>query len=121
MSQKKRKIALASLVLLGSSLQIQAEQSLQYSSLGSGSEIRENILSEGESPDTPSSRKVASESKCGDGSCGGDKKPNDGTCGKSKSKQAKCGKDKSKESKCSQGSCGDDKSKESKCGEGSCG
>jgi uncharacterized low-complexity protein len=72
----------------------------------------------------------ATEGKCGEGKCGGDKAKKvaknmkEGKCG-----EGKCGGDKAKkaakEGKCGEGKCGGDKAKktakEGKCGEGKCG
>lgn len=61
-----------------------------------------------------------------EGSCGGDAKGKEGSCGESKGKEGKCG-----EGKCGEGKCGEgkgahthadgDKIVEGKCGEGKCG
>ena len=62
--------------------------------------------------------KKGEEGACGEGSCGGDKKGEEGACG-----EGSCGGDKKgEEGACGEGSCGGDKDDaEGACGEGSCG
>lgn len=89
----------------------------EFSSLGSGSEVRANLINElpsavkysdlacGEKKDN----KTTDTKKAKDGKCG------EGKCGDSKSKDAKCGEKKhdakAKDGKCGEGKCGDKKSK----------
>ncbi len=103
-----------------------------YDALGSGSEIRSEILGNTLQATTPENNfeLKCGEGKCGEGKCGEEKKEAKKTEAKSetKSKDAKCG-----EGKCGEAKCGEKKdtkkseaktegkSKEAKCGEGKCG
>ena len=104
-----------------------------YDALGSGSEVRSEILGNTLQATSPNNNFELNcgEGKCGEGKCGEEKKDAKKTEAKAedKSKEAKCG-----EGKCGEGKCGEDKkdakkteakaedkSKEAKCGEGKCG
>ncbi len=120
MKNKKAKAVMSSLVFLSASIQGQAEQ-LEYSSIGTGEEMRSEALADSNAQLPPGQLKADSgscgksnQSKCSGGSCSDD---SDDTSG-----------GKSKSGKCSGGSCGDDsdaeknkKIKQGKCSGGSCG
>jgi len=59
----------------------------------------------------------------GEGSCGGDKegKDKEGACGGDKEGEGKCGEGSCGDDKKGEGACGGDKEGEGKCGEGTCG
>lgn len=120
--QNNIKIALTSLALFGFPMLGHAEAT-QYSSLGTGEEVREEVMNE-------SSNEIADcchQSSCGcHKSCGCNKpapkakqKSNCG-CGHSgcKSGCGSCGANKSGQAKCSPGSCGGKKSGQGSCGNG---
>jgi uncharacterized low-complexity protein len=122
--EKKRKLTtsktiLTSSVIAGtlfgiSSLKTSASTLFDYSSLGTGSEIRMDLLEDDYSAN-------AYEMKCGsstdstktkDHKCGKDGKCGEGKCG-DKHKDGKCG-DKHKDGKCGEGKCGEKKKEEKK-------
>lgn len=105
------KIALTSLALCGFAMQGHAEV-VQYSSLGTGEDVREVAMND-------SSREIADSGECAN--CGCHK---DCGCHKKSKPKKKCGCG-SSESKCNQNKCGK-KSGQGKCGgkksgQGSCG
>lgn len=101
-----------------------------YDALGSGSEVRSEILGTTHQATLPGNNFELNcgEGKCGEGKCGDEKKD-------AKKTEAKTEEGKSKEAKCGEGKCGEKKkdakkteakaeegkSKEAKCGEGKCG
>ncbi len=109
----------------------------EYNALGSGAEVRTEILHTAASPfnleakcgekTTTKAESKKAEAKCGEGKCG------EGKCGgKDEKEKTKKAESKSKEMKCGEGKCGgkdkkaeakkaESKSKEMKCGEGKCG
>ncbi|MDX5404537.1 MAG: hypothetical protein LPK28_03440 [Bacteroidota bacterium] len=115
---------------------LQAENILSYQTLGSGSEVRAELLrsartmdatlelkcGEGKAEKSEGAEKTG-EHKCGEGKCGEGKKAESKKEGKAA--EHKCG-----EGKCGEGKCGEGKKAESKkegkaaehkCGEGKCG
>jgi len=140
-AKKENKSRLLKTVVIGgmiagaSSLSANADNLFNYGDLGSGAEIRSNLLEQYGSPvstanlpgDYLVSEAKCGESKCGEGKCGEEKKAEKG-------KEAKKGESKTTEAKCGEGKCGEAKSKEKKeakkseskttegkCGEGKCG
>lgn len=114
MENKKSILAgsvIASAILGLTSINANATSLTSYSALGSGAEVRSELLS------TPSAIN-AFELTCGE----------KGKTSDTKTKDAKCGdKAKAKDGKCGEGKCGDKKkdgkgkAKDGKCGEGKCG
>lgn len=90
-----------------SNINVNASTLTNYSSLGSGAEVRSNLLS-----GASSALKVL-ELKCGDSAKTKHSKGKDGKCG-----EGKCGdkkhEGKGKDGKCGEGKCGADKKKETK-------
>ncbi|SCA58376.1 hypothetical protein AB751O23_AA_00450 [Chlamydiales bacterium SCGC AB-751-O23] len=126
--QKLALLASGSLLLCAPTALSATEQAGEFSSLGSGAEIRSELNVSGV-------LLAGGEGSCGEGRCGGDKaveadkedKSAEGSCG-----EGKCGgkKDKHAEGGCggkkdkkAEGSCGGKKDKhaEGSCGEGRCG
>ena len=114
METKKAILTSAVLATVLATGTIKATNLFDFSSLGSGSEVRSTLLS------SPAKALKAFDLNCGDkkdaaktaeAKCG-DKKAKDAKCGDSKSKDAKCGDKKAKDAK-----CGDSKSKDAKCGD----
>jgi uncharacterized low-complexity protein len=132
-------IVLGSIVGLGG-LQANAAELFNYNDLGSGSEVRSQLLQServidnaielscGEKSEKKAEGK-ASEHKCGEGKCGEEGK-------KAKSAEGAAVEGKAVEHKCGEGKCGEEgtskkakkasskkesKATESKCGEGKCG
>lgn len=66
MQKKNLKLALTSLALLGSSIQANAEEALQHTSLGTGQEIRDEIVAQMDGALVGDKGK---EHKCGEGTC----------------------------------------------------
>ncbi len=104
---------IAGAIMSLTSISANAATLTNYSSLGTGGQVRSELLSS-----------VSSfgnlELKCGEN------KTKESKCGEDKSKEAKCGENKGKEAKCGEKSKKDDKKKEgkgkeAKCGEGKCG
>lgn len=119
--------------------QVEAKtNALRFNTLGSGAEVRANLLNstspasaleltcgakkEGEK----TSEHKCGEGKCGEGKCGEKKEASSTTKSESKTAEHKCG-----EGKCGEGKCGEkkeaaktkteSKTAEHKCGEGKCG
>jgi uncharacterized low-complexity protein len=96
----------------------------ETSDLGSGAELRNELLAKNHSSVNTLLNNSEVELKCGEGKCG------EGKCG-GESKKADAKDSKSSEHKCGEGKCGGDKkdakksdeskSSEHKCGEGKCG
>ena len=114
METKKAILSSAVLVAALATGSIKATNLFDFSSLGSGSEVRSTLLS------SPEKAFKAFDLNCGDkkdatkaadAKCG-DKKAKDAKCGDKKAKDAKCGDKKAKDAK-----CGDSKSKDAKCGD----
>jgi uncharacterized low-complexity protein len=110
-------------------VQVNATNLFEYDDLGSGSELRQELIAKATSYDT----ERTFEMKCGEGKCGETDKTD---TKKAKTDQAES---KTKEAKCGEGKCGEDKKEskaddstkgaeksdgktnEAKCGEGKCG
>ncbi|MCT4587674.1 MAG: hypothetical protein N4A71_07620 [Carboxylicivirga sp.] len=140
-TKKEKRSRLLKTVVIGgmiagaSSLSANAGDLLNYGDLGSGSELRSDLLEQYGSPVSTAnlpSDYIVGEAKCGEGKCG------EGKCGEGKektkekkgkeAKTAKKGETKTSEAKCGEGKCGEGKSnkkeakkKETKTGEGKCG
>ncbi len=133
MEKRKKSILSGTLVagvlLTAGSLSVSANDGLQFSDLGSGSEIRSNLLETQQNKiavmvestffaDVKGLEAKCGEGKCGEGKCGEDKKDK-------KVKKAKKGgaDDKKSEKKSDEAEKkkSEDKTKEAKCGEGKCG
>lgn len=127
----KKKMALAvaasSLVLLSGAVQaeevpseqVQEEEALSYSDLGSGEEVRSNLVTQtnrgesGQQSKQPSSRnKRTAEGKCGSNSGSNSEKPpaegqcGQGSCGSSGSNGTNPAPKKPAQGQCGQGTCG---------------
>lgn len=112
----------------------------EYQNLGSGAELRSELLEMNSAryktfemkcggDKTEAKKDKSSEAKCGEGKCGGEDKK-DTTKGKKEAKKAEA---KNAEAKCGEGKCGGDSKKadttdkkeskaaQSKCGQGKCG
>ncbi len=119
--------ALAIGALASTSLTAGTQSIFESNDLGSGAELRTQLLS---SPIVEAAEATSIELKCGkktkEAKCG--EKTKEAKCGEKtkeakcgeKTKEAKCG-EKTKEAKCGEGKCGEGKAKEAKCGEGKCG
>ncbi|MBR8537334.1 hypothetical protein KDU71_17325 [Carboxylicivirga sediminis] len=132
-------VIIGGMIAGASSLSANAENLLNYGDLGSGAELRTNLLEQYGSPvhtaNLPDTYK-SGEAKCGEGKCG------EGKCGEEKkaegTKEAKKAETKTTEAKCGEGKCGEKKGEkaktttkeakksetkttEGKCGEGKCG
>jgi len=110
---------------------------LNYDDLGSGAEVRSELIDMNVDVRNSYDGSRIFELSCGEGKCGEDKEANKKKAetkekGEMKtSKAVKDSTDKTSESKCGEGKCGDDKeaeavqkeskTSESKCGEGKCG
>lgn len=103
----------------------------EYSSMGSGAEVRSEIL-DMNAPNILSNETTYKfgEGKCGEGKCGGDEKKEAKTAKKgAKAETTKSADAKTAEAKCGEGKCGEGEKKlakegktsEAKCGEGKCG
>lgn len=108
----------------------------EYSSMGSGAEVRSEIL-DMNAPNILSNETTykfgegkCGEGKCGEGKCGGDEKKEAKTAKKgAKAETTKAADAKTAEAKCGEGKCGEGEKKlakegktsEAKCGEGKCG
>jgi uncharacterized low-complexity protein len=102
--------AIATAILGAASMKANTSNLFDFTSLGSGSEVRANLVNA-----------VPSAVKFSDLSCG-DKKDAKAKEGEHKSKDAKCGDSKTKEaSSDKKAHDGAHKSKDGKCGEGKCG
>lgn len=112
---------------------VNAENSsvFEYEAMGSGAEVRSELLAQNNiglnAADAINSVKTVkfSEMKCGEGTCGsekkdGDTKKKDAKVSEKKSAESTCGDDKKSGDKKS-ASKKDSKAAESKCGEGKCG
>lgn len=90
---------------------------LNFTSLGSGSEVRAHLLNA-----LPSGVKI-SDLNCGEKKDAktADKKAADAKCGDKKTKDAKCGEGKCGDKKTADTKTTDTKTKDAKCGEGKCG
>jgi len=127
-------VVISGMIAGASSLGMNAESLFQYEDLGSGAEVRSNLLEQYGSPIASTNLPedfIIGEAKCGEGKCG------EGKCGEEKKeKKAKKTTEAQKaESKTTEGKCGEEKSKkvkkgekksesktsEGKCGEGKCG
>ena len=104
-----------------------------YETMGSGSQVRSELLSSPSATSTANYQITAGENKTMDASCG-ENKTKDASCGANKKEMKKESKDSKaqKESKVKDANCGDkkakadstkteSKTKEGKCGEGTCG
>lgn len=101
----------------------------EYSSMGSGAEVRSEIL-DMNAPNILSNETTYKfgEAKCGEGKCGGEEKKEAKTKGE-KTAVTKTSEAKTSEAKCGEGKCGEGEKKvakegktsEAKCGEGKCG
>lgn len=126
MENKKKNILtgafIAGTIIAGSAFSVDAGNSFKFESLGSGSEVRHNLLNESSktnlsasidfvtASDTTKTKKAKTkskvkEAKCGEGKCG-DKKAKDAKKKKGKKKDAKTKEAKTKEAKCGEGKCG---------------
>lgn len=125
-------VLVAGAIITGSAFSVNASNALSFNKLGSGSEIRANLLN---STDYAFN---TFEAKCGEGKCGETKKTTEATKAKTTKTTTEA---KSKEAKCGEGKCGEakkakndstqkanaakakaeSKAKEAKCGEGKCG
>lgn len=119
MEKNKKPILAGSLVagaiITASCFTVNANDLTSYSSLGSGAELRSELLG------TATGDAAAFELKCGEkDKKTADTKAGDAKATDSKGKEGKCG-----EGKCGEGKCGhkkkESKGKEGKCGEGKCG
>ncbi len=90
---------------------------LDFTSLGSGSEVRSHLLN------TSSSDLKIMDLNCGEKKDAktGDKKTADAKCGDKKTKDGKCGDGKCGDKKTADTKTTDTKAKDGKCGEGKCG
>lgn len=137
---------LAGSVLSLGALQANATNLLSYQDLGSGSQVRAELLRSERSLvgsyelscGEKKTESKAAEQKCGEGKCGENKaeskaaehKCGEGKCGENKA-ESKAAEHKCGEGKCGEGKCGaesksaekkaESKSAEHKCGEGKCG
>lgn len=117
-------------VLIGSLANVQAADLFSAEDLGTGAELRSELIVKNNPLVEATSFLNNSdiELKCGEGKCG------EGKCGEGKEKKAEKGKEsKTSEHKCGEGKCGEGKEKkaekstkeskssEHKCGEGKCG
>ena len=118
LTKKVAAIATSTLAVGAISLDANATDIFEINDLGSGSELRSNILELNGGTSTLLDNAEV-ELKCGEGKCG------EGKCGESKDgkkKEAEKKDSKSKDAKSEETKKGkDDKSKEAKCGEGKCG
>jgi uncharacterized low-complexity protein len=135
-TKKEKRSRLLKTVVIGgmiagaSSLSANAGDLLNYGDLGSGSELRSDLLEQYGSPVSTAnlpSDYIVGEAKCGEGKCGEGKEKTKEKKGK-EAKTAKKGETKTSEAKCGEGKCGEGKSnkkeakkKETKTGEGKCG
>ncbi|MBS3903939.1 MAG: hypothetical protein KGZ39_01265 [Simkania sp.] len=79
MQSKYAQVVFSSLVLLGSAAQVQADDQLQYASLGSGEDIREEVVADNDADaDAASGEDKTTQGKCSQGSCGNTPKPSSG-------------------------------------------
>jgi len=128
-------------VIAGLSIEeIKAAELFNYSDLGTGANIRSELIDLNVNPESAVNSFNTFELKCGEGKCGGEDAKDgkkDKKDGKSEKKVDEKGavkdaksEDKTAESKCGEGKCGEekkdaeakeDKTTESKCGEGKCG
>lgn len=110
---------------LASASSLRAETLFNYNSVGTGSEMRTNLLDSspnrnlelkcGNNSESKSEKKPASESKSKDAKCGEKKtesKTKDGKCGAVKADSSKAS-SKSKDGKCGEGKCGGSSAKKS--------
>ena len=119
--EKKKRNLIASAVAAASVVALSninaSNNSITFNTLGSGAEVRSEILSNN------GLSKLINDLKCGENRASTNiekAKGKEGKCG-----EGKCGekKAKGKEGKCGEGKCGEKKAKgkEGKCGEGKCG
>ena len=103
MENKKNILTGAVVAAMISTCSINAASLFNYSALGTGSDVRGNLLND-----------ASLALKTIDLACGEKKetKTKDAKCGDSKTKDAKCGDSKTKDAK-----CGDSKTKDAKCGD----
>lgn len=119
----KSSLLVGSIVSLGG-LQANASEMFNFNELGSGSEVRANLLQSERAIESTielscgekSSKKESksSEAKCGEGKCGEHKA--ESSSKEESTKESKKATEKKEESKSSEAKCG-----EGKCGEGKCG
>lgn len=141
--QMLKSAALAVGTVAVGSFNANAANLFETSDLGSGAELRNELLTKNHSSvntllNNSEVELKCGEGKCGEGKCGGESKKADAKDSKSsehkcgeKSKKASAKEGKSSEHKCGEGKCGGDKkdakksdeskSSEHKCGEGKCG
>ena len=126
---KKQQVLKSAALAVGTvavgSFNANAANLFETSDLGSGAELRNELLAKNHSSVNTLFDNSEVELKCGEGKCG------EGKCGGEKSKKADAKDSKSSEHKCGEGKCGGDKkdakksdeskSSEHKCGEGKCG
>ncbi|MDR9486838.1 hypothetical protein [Salibacter sp.] len=139
---KKQQVLKSAALAVGTvavgSFNANAANLFETSDLGSGAELRNELLAKNHSSVNTLLNNSEVELKCGEGKCGGESKKADAKDSKSsehkcgeKSKKASAKEGKSSEHKCGEGKCGGDKkdakksdeskSSEHKCGEGKCG
>lgn len=103
----------AGTIIVGSAFSVNAGNAFEFESLGSGSEIRHNLLNESSktnlsasidyvmaSDTTKTKPKTKTKSKVKEAKCG------EGKCGEKKKKDAKKKEAKTEEAKCGEGKCG---------------
>ncbi|MCT4624557.1 MAG: hypothetical protein N4A46_13130 [Schleiferiaceae bacterium] len=129
-NQKNTKKLISGSIILGSVIGfggVQAAELFNYNDLGSGSEVRAQLLQSERAIDNAielscgeKTEGKSTEHKCGEGKCGekAKKSSKEGKATESKCGEGKCG-EKGKESK--KKSAKEGKATESKCGEGKCG
>ncbi len=129
-SKLLKTVVIGGMIAGATSISANANNLFAYGDLGTGAELRSNLLDQygtpAETANLPSDY-ILGEAKCGEAKCG------EGKCGEAKSEKAKKAKkseSKSAEAKCGEGKCGEgkkeakkseSKSTEAKCGEGKCG
>ncbi len=109
---EKKKTILAGSVIAGailglSNITANATSLTSYSTLGSGAEVRSELLN---TPSATNAFELACGAKAKDAKCGDKTKAKDGKCGEGKcGDKKKDGKGKSKDGKCGEGKCGEKK------------
>jgi len=128
-------VVMGGMIAGASTFGVNAENLFNYGELGSGAEVRSNLLEQYGSPVSTANVPVdfiIGEAKCGEGKCGEEKKTEKKT---EKTTEAKKSETKTTEGKCGEGKCGEakttttkkeakkteTKTTEGKCGEGKCG
>lgn len=114
--------ALLTGLMLGAGSATEASDLLKFNDLGSGEEIRAQVMDNNQSFDAFATLEMkCGEGKCGEGKCGGKEEEKEKEKEKEKGKEEKKAKEGKAEKKKEAKKNKEGKSKEGKCGEGKCG